>query len=59
MVAKLRERYPRLFGKLRSHQGLIGQDFLDELFLVGDVLVDAGILLPGVAFGRFRKRMST
>ena len=56
IVEKVRERYPRLLGKRRSHQGLMLQEFLDELFLVGDALSDAGILLPCLAFGRFRKK---
>ena len=56
VVEKLRERYPRLLGKRHSHQSLIGQQFLDELFLVGDVLADAGIILPCVAFARYRRR---
>ena len=56
MIEKLRERFPQLLGKRRSHQGLIPQVFLDELFLVGDVLAEAGILLPCSAYGRFRKQ---
>jgi SAM-dependent methyltransferase len=59
IVEKLREKYPRLLGKRRSHQSLIPQEFLDELFLLGDVLTEAGILLPCVAFGRFRKRRAS
>lgn len=58
LVEKLRERYPRFLGKRRSHQELIGEEFLGELFLVGDVLADAGLILPGLAFGRFRKKSS-
>jgi SAM-dependent methyltransferase len=34
----------------------IGKQFIRELLLVGDVLSEAGILRPGIAFGVYRKR---
>lgn len=35
---------------------LLGKRFLDELFLVGDVASEAGIVRPSVAFAVYRKR---
>lgn len=56
LIAKARERHPQLFGKRKSHQSLIDQRFLDELFLVGDVLVAANVLRPCVGFAIYGKR---
>jgi SAM-dependent methyltransferase len=55
-LEKTRERFPSIRGKKKSPQCLLGQEFLNELFLVGDALVDAGILLPCLAFAVYRKR---
>jgi SAM-dependent methyltransferase len=46
----------QLFGKLPSHQTLLPPDFLHELFVVGDVLAEAEILEPGLAFATYRKK---
>ncbi len=46
----------RIFGRFPSQQTLLPPDFLHELFVVGDVLADAGILEPGLAFATYRKR---
>jgi SAM-dependent methyltransferase len=52
----LRSRFPRLFGKMRSPQEFLSREFMDALFLVGDVLGDANLLQPTRAFCIYRKR---
>jgi SAM-dependent methyltransferase len=37
----------------------VKQRFLDELALVGDVLEDAGVILPADAYGVYRKRVTS
>jgi SAM-dependent methyltransferase len=49
-LARLRKR----FGLQRAD--VLGKEFLDELFLVGDLATEAGIVLPGLAFAIYRKR---
>jgi SAM-dependent methyltransferase len=44
----------RRLGVLRSD--VLSREFLEELFLVGDVAADAGVVRPGIAFGVYRKR---
>jgi SAM-dependent methyltransferase len=39
-----------------SPQTMLGEDFLQEIFLVGDVLTAAGILAPSNAFASYRKK---
>lgn len=46
----------RLFGRGRSQQNILSDDFLHELFLVGDVLSEARVLRPGLAFASYRKK---
>jgi SAM-dependent methyltransferase len=46
----------RLFGRGRSQQNILSDDFLHELFLIGDVLTEARILRPGLAFASYRKK---
>jgi SAM-dependent methyltransferase len=46
----------KIFGRGRSQQNILSKEFLDELFLLGDVLVEAEILQPGLAFATYRKR---
>jgi hypothetical protein len=46
----------KLFGRGRSQQNILSKEFLDELFLLGDVLVEAEILQPGLAFVTYRKK---
>lgn len=53
----LRARFPRLFGKMRSPQEMQSREFLNELFLVGDVVGDSSLLQPSQAFGIYRKRL--
>jgi SAM-dependent methyltransferase len=49
-LARLRKR----FGLQRAD--VLHKRFLEELFLVGDVASEAGIVLPGLAFAVYRKR---
>jgi SAM-dependent methyltransferase len=58
---RLAERARRLlldvFGRrLAAQEEVVGQRFLDELFLVGDVASDAGLVRPCLAFGVYRRR---
>ncbi len=43
-------------GKLPPVRVPVSTRLLDELFLAGDVLTDAGLILPGTAFATYRKR---
>jgi SAM-dependent methyltransferase len=52
----LKHRWPRVFGRLPSMQSLVDPHLLEELALVGDVLADAGLLLPCQAYAVYRKR---
>jgi SAM-dependent methyltransferase len=46
-----------VFGRrLAAQEEVVGQRFLDELFLVGDVASDAGLVRPCLAFGVYRRR---
>lgn len=46
----------RLLGRVHSPQTLLSMEFLNELFLVGEILGDAGIVTPALAFATYRKR---
>jgi SAM-dependent methyltransferase len=46
----------QIVGKSPSQQNLLPAEFLNELFLVGDVLAEAGVLEAGLAFATYRKR---
>ncbi len=52
----LRKSHPAVFGRLRSQQGLVHPELLEELFTVGDILADCGTIPPGIAFASYRKR---
>ncbi len=56
LLARARERYPQVFGKRKSRQAMVDQRFLDELFVVGDVLTATGFLRPCIAFAIYGKR---
>lgn len=56
LLGVLRHKLPWLLGRHESAQSLLDPRFLEELFTVGDVLVDANVLKPGVAFATYRKR---
>jgi SAM-dependent methyltransferase len=56
LLGHFRNRFPRIFGKHPSNQGVLNPEFLDELFLVGDAVSDANLLLPNLAFATYRKR---
>jgi hypothetical protein len=45
-----------LFGRLPPVRVPVSKQLLDELMLVGDLLTDAGLILPGTAFATYRKR---
>jgi SAM-dependent methyltransferase len=45
-----------LTGRARSAQTLLLPEFCNEIELIGDVMADAGVLKPGVAFATYRKR---
>ncbi|MGH7788432.1 MAG: class I SAM-dependent methyltransferase [Candidatus Binatia bacterium] len=45
-----------LTGRWRSQQSLLLPEFCNEIVLIGDVMADAGVLKPGVAFATYRKR---
>ena len=55
LVHRLRLRFPAILGRPARH---IPYDprFFGELALVGEVLAEAGVLLPGNAFAVYRKR---
>ncbi len=55
----LRSKFPRIFGKMRSHQDLVNPDFMNELLTIGDLLGDVGLLTPNQAFCIYRKRADT
>jgi len=60
MVQRL-PRYKVVYAMLARKLGirrqiLVGQEFLDELTLVGDAACEAGLLRPGIAFAVYRKR---
>jgi SAM-dependent methyltransferase len=47
----------RLFlGRFPSSQTMLPDAFLHELYLLGDVLADAGLLAPGIAFATYRRK---
>jgi hypothetical protein len=54
-----RKQYPQLFGRLRSQQSLLDPEFLRELFVLGDVLADTGIIEPAIAFATYRKNVGS
>src|SRR5262249_52503730 len=62
VVARLprwRIQWALLKRRLGIRQGfMIDPQYLAELRLVGDMLADAGILEPGVAFAVYRKRLT-
>jgi SAM-dependent methyltransferase len=45
-----------ILGRFPSSQSLLTEPFLRELYLLGDVLSDAGLLDPGIAFGTYRRK---
>jgi SAM-dependent methyltransferase len=45
-----------LFGRLPPVRVPVSKQLLDELMLVGDLLTDAGLILPGTVFATYRKR---
>ena len=45
-----------LFGRLPAARVPVSKQLLDELMLTGDMLTDAGLILPGTAFATYRKR---
>jgi hypothetical protein len=46
----------RLHGRAPSPQTLIPDEFWSELHLLGEILSAAGMVQPGLAFARYRKR---
>lgn len=49
----------RLFGRrLEAHEEGMGLRFLNELLCVDDVVIDAGLAPPCLAFATYRKRAS-
>jgi hypothetical protein len=55
----VRGSFPQLFGKLNSPQNMLSEEFLNELFLVGDSAAAANLLRPSLAFAIYRKRAAT
>jgi hypothetical protein len=56
-LSRWRIHWALLKRRLGIRQGImIDSQYLAELRLVGDMLADAGILQPGVAFAVYRKR---
>jgi hypothetical protein len=47
-----------LFGRLPPVRVPVSKQLLDELMLTGEMLADAGLILPGTAFATYRKRRS-
>jgi hypothetical protein len=47
-----------VFGRLRSQQSILDPELLRELFVLGDVLADTGIIEPAIAFATYRKKMA-
>jgi SAM-dependent methyltransferase len=45
-----------VLGRLPAVRVPVSKQLLDELMLTGDVLTDAGLILPGTAFAIYRKR---
>ncbi len=54
LVRGLARRWLR--GRFPSSQTLLSDAFLQELYLLGDVLADTGVLLPGIAFATYRRK---
>jgi SAM-dependent methyltransferase len=55
--ARVRKRLIPILGPMRPMQGLLeNSPMLAELLLVGDVAVDAGLILPGTAFAVYGRR---
>ena len=55
LTGRLRHRFAGLLGT-RSQQCILDPTYLNELFLVGDVTADAGLVRPCLGFGIYRKR---
>jgi SAM-dependent methyltransferase len=51
-----RKRFPRIFGRNPAPDGGLSPEFLNELFLLSDVLTELGTLKPSLAFAKYRKR---
>jgi len=47
----------RLWPRRPKRQEWLSQEFVDELELVGDVALEAGLIEPGIAFAVYRKRV--
>ena len=56
-IGRVRHRFARLFGT-EPHQCILDPAYLNELFLVGDVAADAGLVRPCLAFAVYRVRGS-
>lgn len=57
LAVKLRHRLRRRWLKIRGlSAGRVDPIFFHELAFVGDILADAGVILPGNVFGTYRKR---
>jgi SAM-dependent methyltransferase len=56
IVAKIRRRAQRVSFAPRLRQP-VDRTFLNELTLIGDILTEAGVVLPAAAFGVYRKRV--
>jgi len=55
--ARARQLLLDVFGRrLAAQEQIVGERFLRELFVVGDVASDAGLVRPCLAFGVYRRR---
>jgi hypothetical protein len=50
-----RHRFPRIFGRNASHAEMLNPEFMQELFLLSDVLTDLGLVKPHSAFATYKK----